>query len=301
MRKFEHLLPKEIIKRNEPISGYTTFGIGGKCSALLLPRNKKELVLSINACKLLKKKFQVIGNGSNILASSKDTRRVFIVTTNMEKDIVLHQNSVIVPSGMMIGEFILWCKDKGLSGLEGLFGIPATVGGAVMMNASAFGVAVFDVLESIEVYDDGKIKIINKEQIDFGHHTTSLLKSSVIILSVEFQLKRLAPSVIFSKVKEVIKKRQASQPKGKCAGCVFRAADGIPAGKIIDDAGLKGLRVGGAVVSDKHANFIINDGYATDQDVKQLIDQIQFELYTKQGITFEREIEYIGERDDYYR
>ena len=301
MRKFEQYLPKEIIKRGEELKNYTTFGIGGKCSAVLLPRTKQELIKSIKTCKLLNARFQVLGNGSNVLAFSKPTRRVFIVTTNMDKKITMNKTSVVVNSGVMLGELIMWCKEQGLSGLESLYGIPATIGGAIMMNAGAFGCEIFDCLESIDVYDKGKTKTISKDQIAKAHHYTSLLKSALVILSAKFKFNRLAPSVIFSKIKEAIEKRTLSQPKGKSAGCVFRAVNGVSAGKIIDELGLKGLRVGGAVVSDVHANFIINDNFATDQDVKTLIERLQFELYTKKGITLEREIEYIGDRDEYYR
>ena len=301
MEKFEHFIPKEIIKRSQPLKDYTTFGIGGNCLSLLLPRNKKELVKCIDACKKLNKKFQVLGNGSNILASSKNCKRVFIVTTKMENGFLMQKNSVVANAGAMLGDFIMWCKEQGLSGPESLYGIPATIGGAVMMNAGAFGSQVFDFLEEVEVYNNGKIETLKKNQIEHLHHYTSLLQSGKVILSARFNFERLAPSVIFSKIKEVITKRQQTQPHGKSAGCVFRANNCEPAGKIIDELGLKGLRVGGAVVSEKHANFIINDNYATDQDVKDLIKKIQSKVYALRGIKLEREIEYIGDRDDYYR
>ena len=301
MKQFEQYLPKEIIKKGAVLSSFTTFGIGGKCLAVLLPRNKRELIACVKACKVLNKRFQVLGNGSNILASSKNTRRVFIVTTNMEKVINLHETSVNVGAGTHISELILWCEEKGLSGLECLFGIPATIGGCVMMNAGAFGQETYDCLEAVEIYNEGKVQLIDKNNISYSHHKTSLLNSSAIVLSAEFNFKRLAPSVIRSKIKEVMQKRTLTQPKGKSAGCVFRASQGIPAGKLIDELGLKGLRVGGAVVSDIHANFIINDGGATDKDVKKLIEIIQLKLKEKTGFEFEREIEYIGDRDDYYR
>lgn len=301
-KKLEQYVPKEIIKYNEEMKNYSTFGIGGKVSAIIFPRNKRELIFSISACEKLRFKFQVVGNASNILFNSKSSRRVIITTRNMVDQIALHQTKVLVSAGKNINELILWCKDRGLSGLEGLYGIPATVGGMVMMNAGAFGCQIYDKLKSIEVYHNGKCLILDASKVEIGHHYTKLLKSKMIILSAEFCLERLASSVIASKIKEVITKRKEKQPQGKSAGSVFTALkDGTPAGKIIDDAGLKGLRVGGAVVSLKHANFIINDKNATSQDVKILSKKIIESVYEKYKVILKREIEYIGERDAYYR
>lgn len=299
-KRLAQILPKEIIKFNEDLQKYSTFGIGGKALAVLEPRNKAELIKCVKGCKRLSLKYLVVGNGSNLLFSTRNLRRVVITTKKMQDKISYYQTRVVVNAGMMISEFILWCKDKGFSGLENLFGIPATVGGMVMMNASAFGCSIYDNLEYVEVFEKGKVKIIDKRQIALEPHKTNLLESAKIILSVCFSFDRLAPSVIASKIKEVACLRQKRQPVGKSAGCVFRNPLGNSAGKIIDELGFKGYKINDSFVSEKHANFIINLESATDTDVKKIIKVIQNKAKKEKGITLEREIEFIGDRDEYY-
>jgi len=295
-------LPSNIINFNCFLSDYTTFGVGGKVLAVLMPTTKKELIKCVKVCSNLKLKFQVIGNGSNILAPSKSTRRVVVTTRKMESAKIVKDDVLQVNAGAMISDIVLWCAERGYSGLENLYGIPATVGGMVMMNAGAFGSQIFDNLISIEVLDKGLIKNINKEDIEYGYHFTSLLKTGMIILSVKLKLKRLAPSVIYSKCRQIVLERNNKQPIGKSAGSVFRATEqNIPAGKLIDEAGLKGLKEGDAVVSEKHANFILNLNNATDKNIKNLILTIQKNIKEKFGVVLKREIEYLGDRDDYYR
>ena len=296
------LLPRKIIKENEPLKNYTTFNIGGETIALLEPRTKQELIKCVKACRALNVKWQVIGNGSNLLASSKKNNRVIIVTTKMQFKPRLHQSTLTVSSGTMVSQLVLWCAERGLSGLENLYGIPATIGGMVMMNAGAFGFEMSKVIENIEVFDGQRVKILPASAIEFSHHKTSLLKTNFVVLSVDLKVSRLAPSVIYSKIKEICLLRREKQPLGKSAGSVFRQVDSfLPAGLLIDKAGLKGAKVGGAVVSEKHANFIINEGFATDSDVKNLVLKIEKTVKEKFDIVLEREIEYIGDRDEYNR
>ncbi len=300
-RLFEYL-PAQIVKLNQELKDYTTFGVGGKVQAVLEPRNIKELIKCIKVCRKLKVRFQVIGNGSNLLASSKASRRVIITTRNMAMEPSLHKNILRVSAGAKLSEVILWCCERGLSGLENLFGIPATIGGIVVMNAGAFGMAVQDVLESVEVLDGSKVKIVSACNLTFAHHLSSLFNSNLIVLSASFKLARLAPSMLYAKVKEIAKQRSEKQPKGKSAGSIFKPTKQlVPAGKLIDEAGLKGCRVGGAVVSEKHANFIINDAGATDKDIKQLIGIIKKRVKECFGVNLVREVEYIGDRDEYNR
>lgn len=294
------LLGKNHIVKTCYLKDLTTFGIGGKAT-VMFPTNKKELIKCVKVCGKLGKKYQVFGNGSNILAKSSESKRIFITTRSMAPEFVLKRNSYIASAGANLNQLILWCKTKGLSGLENLYGIPATVGGAIMTNAGAFGTSVFDFLEWIEVLDKGKVYKIFPEDIEHSYHYTELLKSSKIVLLASFKFTRLAPSVIHSKIREVIELRKQKQPFEKSAGSVFQSVDGVAAGYIIDNLGLKGISVGDAVVSTKHANFIINKENATDQDVKKLINIIKKEVKSKTNITLKREIEYIGERDEFYR
>ena len=272
VKELKQLLPKEITTFFVEMKDYSTIGIGGKVLALIKPRNIKELILSVKRCRKSGIKYQVVGNLSNVLLKSNYTRVIIITTRNMERQYFLNKTELVVSSGTYISELIEWCIDKGLSGLEELYGIPATIGGMVMMNAGAFNKQIFDNIVEIEILSKGKVKTIKKEDVVVGHHTTSLLKTDNIILSVKFKLERLAPSVIKSKCKEVVLRRLEKQPKEKSLGSVFLPTiDGVPAGLIIDKLGLKGLTIGGAKISEKHANFIINTLNATDADVKTLI------------------------------
>jgi len=298
----EKKLDKSIIEYNTEIKNYSTFGIGGKVLAVIKPRNQKELIDSVKVCEKLKLKFQVIGNGSNILFKTKPTKRVFITTKFMLPDYKIKGDKIIVSAGTLFADFTSFLIEHGFSGLEELCGIPATIGGMVMMNAGAFGKQIFDYIESIDVLDFGKVKKLNKSEILCGHHYTNLLKTNKIVLSVTFKLERLAQSVVKSKCREISLQRNEKQPKGKSLGSVFRMTkNNIPAGLIIDRANLKGLKINDAIVSEKHANFIINLNKATDVDVKKLISLIKQKVKEKFNINLKREIEYIGERDGFYR
>lgn len=298
----EKNIDKEIIEYNAEMKNYSTFGIGGKVLALIKPRDKKELISAVKECQRLRIKYQVIGKGSNILFKSKSTKMVFITTRFMKPEYKLNNNLVSVSAGTLFCDFMSYLTNLGFSGLEELCGIPATIGGMVLMNAGAFGKSIFDNLIEIEVFENGKVKILNKRDIEYSHHYTSLIKSNKIIISATFKLEKNTSSVIKSKCREICLMRNEKQPSGKSAGSVFKMTkENIPAGLIIDKANLKGLKINDAMVSDKHANFIINLGQATDIDVKSLIKIIQKQIKEKYNISLEREIEYIGERYEFYR
>ena len=192
-------LDKTIIDFNAEMKDYSTIGIGGKVLALIKPRCKRELINAVNECERLKFKYQVIGNGSNILFNSEPSDIVIITTRFMEMEYQVLNNVVTVSAGTLFCNFINYLTDKELSGLEELYGIPATIGGMVMMNAGAFNKSIFDCLLNIEVLENGKVKKLNKDEIEYGHHYTNLLKYNKIILSVTFTLESLDKDVIKSK------------------------------------------------------------------------------------------------------
>lgn len=269
---------------------------------LFEPSTRRELVSIISRLEGENMAYKVIGNGSNILAGTHFKDLFIITTKSMSERPILHQTMVKVSAGQNINSLILTLAKAGLSGLERLYGIPATVGGMVVNNASAFGCQICDILESVEVLEGGKIKILDKSQIAFSHHASSLQNKNLVVLSAEFNLKRLAPSTIYGIVKETIEKRRAKQPKGYSAGSMFKAApDGRPAGLLIDMAGLKGHTEGGAKISEKHANFFLNFKNATFYDMKRLIKRAQDCVKDKFGIELELEVEIVGEENETYR
>ncbi len=293
--ELEKFIPRAIISYGESMSEKTTFGIGGKVRAYVEPRTKKELIKAVKACEELSLRYKVIGGGSNLLFSSNNLDMVVISTRKMKGKITLHETTVRASAGVMAGELILWCAQHGLSGLEHLFGIPATIGGMAVNNAGAFSHQMSDVVESVMVLDGSVVKILSASELGFSYHHSNLMGSGLVVLAVEMKLERLASSVIYSIIKETISAREKSQPKGKGAGSVFKRCGEVSAGKLIDSANLKGTREGGAEISEKHANFIINRGGATSNDVLKLIDKAEQEVYNKFGVRLEREIEYIGE------
>lgn len=300
-RTLKDFLPSEILHFDAKMENYSTFRIGAKAKAYVEPRNRKELIKAVKVCKKLQLPYRVIGNASNILFSSKPINKV-IISTRKQENLVLHQTTLKVDAGFNACKLILWCAQRGLSGLEHLYGIPATIGGMVINNAGAFDHQISDVVVSVDVLEGGRVKTLKKQELGFAYHYSELSKKDVTLLSVELELSRLAPSVIYSIIRKTISLRQEKQPAGFSAGSVFKKlTSGEAAARLIEDAGLKGLREGRAVVSQKHANFIINEGGATDRDVKLLIAKIKREVKNKFGQNLETEIEFIGEHDADYR
>ena len=261
------------------LARYTTFGIGGK-ALIVFPSCEDELAKCIIYLRHHDIKFKVIGNGSNILAPSNGTDVVIVCTKKMRPDIVASGQNITVASGVNINQFILWCADRGFSGLENLFGIPATVGGMVVMNAGAFGTSIFDKIKNITLLSGEEVKNISATDIKTGEHWSELLCCGKIVLSVTFKLDNDSQENIRNRISQIMLSRSKKQPTGCSAGSVFRNTSIAPAGKLIDEAGLKGFKVGGAYVSEKHANFIISEG-ASDKQVKELINIVQRKVFEK--------------------
>lgn len=289
------LLPKQILKRAN-LSEFTTFRVGGKAK-VICPRNEKELVQTLRTLEKNKICYKVIGNGSNLLASDNAHKMVFVCTKNMQSVFDIDKNILTVSAGAFASEVILFCKNHQLSGLENLFGIPATIGGMVAMNAGAFKTNIFDHLRCIKAFYHGEIVIINSESIEKNNHFTELIGSGVTILSATFELEASSEEKIAENIRSVSNQRLEKQPKGNSAGCVFANPEGDSAGRLIDLAGLKNTRIGNAFVSDKHANFIISEN-ARFEDILKLINLVQNTVFDKFGIWLETEIEIIGEKHE---
>ena len=286
---------KQIVRKAK-LSEFTTFKVGGKAT-VVCPRTTKELVRVLKTLDESGTATKVIGAGSNLLISGKKQKTVFVCTKSICEDFVLEQNFLTVSAGANINQVILFCEKHHLSGLEKLFGIPATVGGMVAMNAGANGVNIFDRICSIVAFKDGKVVCINPQSVEKQNHWTEILNSGVTILKVTFELEFSNMKSISETIKKVTEKRVSSQPKGNSAGCVFSNPQGDFAGRLIDQTGLKGLRVGNAFISEKHANFIISEN-AKFKDILKLIRHVQKTVFDKFGIWLETEIEIIGENNE---
>ncbi len=268
----------------DSLSFWTTFGIGGKAKRLTVARTRAALIDGAG-------RGVVLGRGSNILAS--DSGYDGEVVINRYDGYKVKGCTVTAGAGCGISLLSRVAAESGLSGLEWAVGVPGSVGGAVRMNAGAFGSCVADSLIYADVFRGGNtVRLFNKA-LAFSYRSSGLLSSDVV-LSAAFELKRKEVSVINAKMKSYAEYRLSTQPKGKSAGSVFKNPSGVSVGKLIERAGLKGCREGGAKISDEHGNIIINTGGATARDVTRLIAKMKDAL-SAFGVSAEEEIVYIGE------
>ena len=279
------------INSREPLSKYTTFKIGGPARFFARPKNIEDLKLLLKQAKSDKIPILVIGAGSNILASDKGVKAVVVKLDALcFTQIASRGLSIEAGSGVLLSRLIRFAANKGLGGAEFLAGIPGTVGGAVVMNAGASGKDIFGLIYSVTLVDcQGRIKILPRKKIKFAYRRSGLEK--FVVLSARLRLKKENKSGINRAIKECLSYRRDSQDYSfPNAGCVFKNPAGQSAGRLIDLCGLKGKVFGGAMVSLKHANFILNKGNARASDVIKLMRLIQKEVGKKFNFNLEPEI-----------
>ncbi len=281
-----------------PLSDYTSFRIGGPADAFLLPDTEKALLSVLCFLKQENIPYRVIGNGTNLLFSDEGFRGA-VVSTRHVRGVGIMGKTARAAAGTPLNVLCRTLAEYSLDGFSSLYGIPGTVGGAVFMNAGAFGAVVSDYLDFVSAYDvtNGKIEMISRKELDFSYRSSVFqTRKDIIILSAEFTLPKGSQENIREKMRQNIAKRMETQPTAlPCAGSTFlRPKDGYAAAWI-ERAGLKGARVGGAAVSLKHAGFIVNLGGATAKDVLSLITMIKDEVNRRFGVLLAPEVEYIGE------
>ncbi len=282
-----------------PLAGFCTFGIGGPADFLARPADLEDLKSLIEAVAGEGVPLLVLGRGSNVLISDRGFRGVVVVIGREMGEVGLDaEHKVEVESGCGLDKLITWAVDSGLGGLEGLSGIPGSTGGAVRMNAGALGSSIGELVESVCVLSLGGKSIedrcLDREEVGFEYRRTEL-EDTDLIYKVKLKLQEEDKTILAERRKEALSWRRANQPIGlPSAGSVFRNPPGAAAGELIDRCGLKGMRVGGAVVSEKHANFIVNTGGASADDVYRLMERIKAEVSSEQGVELEEEIRLIG-------
>ncbi|MCX5749275.1 MAG: UDP-N-acetylmuramate dehydrogenase [Candidatus Saganbacteria bacterium] len=285
----------EVLK-NEPMARHTTFKVGGPADIMFSPEDAGSLKKALKILNSHKTSFIVIGKGSNLLVSDEGIRGVVIKLAGNMNGIKIKGTSVTAQAGVFMKTLIYKCSESGLSGLEPLIGIPAALGGAIAMNMSAWGTSISSLVRSVTVLTkEGKVKKIPKIACGFSYRGSDLDKGSQIIIEILLELKREDIQKISERQEEILFLKTASQPIGlPSAGCVFKNTTGEPSGKIIEKAGLKGERIGGAEVSNIHANYIVNTGGAKAADIKLLIERIRAIVMDKFGIKLELEIKTSG-------
>lgn len=285
------------VRLNEYMSEHTSFKIGGPAEFFIQATSAEEVMLIQQFSKKNRIPIHIVGNGSNILVSDEGLRgiviKISIENITIKKD--GEHEIVTLGAGCNLSATSYMLAKKGISGLEELASIPGTIGGAIVMNAGAYGKEIKDILISTKCIDkEGKIFEFSNEEQKFNYRTSIFKKHEYIILEAKFKLKQRQEKDILDKMKEYKLKRMESQPiEYPSAGSTFKRGDNFITAKIIDECGLKGSSIGGAEISKKHAGFIINKGNATCNDVLKLIEYTKEQVMKKTGLKIEEEIEYI--------
>ena len=278
---------------NEPLKQHTSIKVGGYARVWARPKDVDSLRIIIKYVTQNDMTFFVIGNGSNIIISDVGING-FVINLSALNEITINNSVVTVGSGTGLNVLIDFCKKHSLSGLEFLAGIPGTVGGAIKMNAGVLEKEIKDVLVSIEIMDkNGDINSVAKDDMKFDYRTSNIDRDC-IILNGSFSIVPDSQENISNRMKEYLDKRKKSISKEPSVGSIFKNPCGDKAGRIIDSLGLKGTHRGGAMISQEHANIIINTGNARSFDIKELIDFIKEEVLLKTDIQLEEEIEFWG-------
>lgn len=280
----------------EPLKNRTTFSIGGKCDFFVSPKTLEQIEQFLPFCKDNEIPIFVLGRGSNLLVSDDGFKGIVLSTQNLKEISLLPDGNVLCQSGASLSRLCKFALENSLSGLEFAYGIPGSVGGAIYMNAGAYGGEISDVIVSAEAIDfDGNRIIYEKDKLELGYRTSRFQNENSIITSGIFKLKHGNPSEIKEKMDEFYRRRKEKQPlEYPSAGSTFKRPVGGYASALIEQCGLKGLTVGGAQVSEKHSGFVINIGGATCEDVNKLVSKIKKEVFDKTGILLEQEIKYVG-------
>ncbi len=294
---FAEKMGAEVIE-NAPMSKYTSFKCGGNASLLIIPDSIDGIKMIIDFCREKGVEPLVIGNGSNLLVTDGGINGVVIkIGSKLSKIELLDENTIFCEAGASMKSLCMFALENSLSGLEFAYGIPGTLGGAVYMNAGAYGGEMKDVLYSCHhITADGELGEFSKDELDLSYRHSVYSNNDYTILSAVLKLKKGDKAEIKEAMDDKLRRRKEKQPlEFGSAGSTFKRPEGYFAGALIEQSGLKGYTVGGAQVSEKHAGFVINKGGATATDVITLIRDVQDKVYEKFGVMLETEVKIIGE------
>jgi len=296
-QKFIDVLGNERVLFDEPMSSHTTFRIGGPAEVFAMPENYEQIGAVLTLCDQEQLPYFVLGNGSNLLVSDSGYRGVIIQMDRNMEEIRLEGNEIHACAGALLSSIAVAARNASLTGFEFAGGIPGTLGGAVVMNAGAYGGELKDVLKEAVVMDrEGKIFTIPVEKLEMGYRTSVIKTAGYLVLEAVIALEKGDPEKIRATMKDLSDRRTEKQPLDcPSAGSTFKRPEGYFAGKLIMDSGLRGYRIGGAQVSEKHCGFVINAGGATAKDVRALMDHVISTVQEKYGVTLEPEVKFLGD------
>ena len=295
-QKLKKQLTAGTLLEREPMSKHTSFRIGGPADLFVQPANEEELWNALHLARQEKVPFFIMGNGSNLLVSDEGFRGMILHTGGMLKDISVEGDVIYAQAGALLSTVAKTALEHGLAGMEFAAGIPGTLGGAVCMNAGAYGGEMKDILLDAEVLtQEGERLVLPVEELDLSYRHSVIFEKNYVVLAAHIRLSRGDTAEIKNRMNELAGARRDKQPlEYPSAGSTFKRPEGYFAGKLIQDAGLKGYTVGGAQVSEKHSGFVINRGGATAEEVRFLIRQVQQKVRSQFGVELEPEVRMLG-------
>ncbi len=284
----------------EPMSRHTSFHIGGPAELFIIPASEAQAARAASLCRALDIPVYIVGNGSNLLVPDEGMRGAVIAFSQPMGGIVRTGNMISAQAGATLSQLCRFAQQQGLAGLEFAYGIPGSVGGAVYMNAGAYGGEMKDVVASARVLEPtGGFSTVPAAQAGFAYRTSRFQTQGQIICAADFALTTDAPEAIDARMKDILARRTAKQPlEFPSAGSAFKRPPSGYAAALIEESGLKGFSVGGAQVSVKHAGFVINTGNATCRDVLALLEAVKDAVHRCTGVLLEPEIKYLGKKED---
>lgn len=293
----EKIVPQENILFDEPMSRHTTFRVGGAAKCLIKVNNKEQMKKLIPYLHMTGQNFFNLGNGSNLLVGDKGYSGILVKLGEGMESVTVEGERMKISAGTLLSKAASAARENELTGMEFASGIPGTVGGAIVMNAGAYGGEMKQIVESVEVMNmEGEILVLDNDTMEFGYRKSVIKSRPFIVLETVLCLQKGKQEEISSKMEELSRLRREKQPlEYASAGSTFKRPEGYFAGKLIMDAGLRGFSIGGAKVSEKHCGFIVNSGNATAADIREVIDEVQKCVKAKFGVTLEREVIYLGD------
>lgn len=283
---------------NAPMARYTTFRVGGPADILVSPNTQDEVCTLLQAIAAEQVPCTILGNGSNVLVLDKGIRGVVLKLGNALNDLMIQGTHVTVEAGVLLSRLATAAADAGLTGLEFASGIPGSLGGAILMNAGAYGGEIGNLVRTVTVVDPkGQVRTLNREQMGFRYRHSVVMETGDTILAATLELAPDDPAAIHDRIRELTQKRITKQPLNfPSAGSTFKRPLGYFAAALIDQAGLRGYRVGDAQVSEKHTGFVVNRGHATATQILQLMDDVKEKVHAISGVWLEPEVRILGEK-----
>lgn len=293
----EKIVPQENILFDEPMSRHTTFRVGGPAKCLIKVNDKEQMKKLVPYLHKTGQKFFILGNGSNLLVGDKGYPGILVKLGDGMEEVTVEGERMRISAGTLLSKAASIARENELTGMEFSSGIPGTVGGAIVMNAGAYGGEMKQIVESVEVMDrEGEILVLDNDTMEFGYRTSVIKSRPFIVLETVLRLQKGKKEEIGAKMEELSRLRREKQPlEFASAGSTFKRPEGYFAGKLIMDAGLRGFSIGGARVSEKHCGFIVNSGNATAADIREVIEEVQQCVKAKFGVSLEREVIYLGD------